>query len=81
MDKQKITVRVAGKNYTLVSADPQEYILRVADFAERRLNEMSALTNQSPNAAAVLACIQLSDELLKSQEEVSLLRRQLENIQ
>lgn len=78
MEKQKITVRVAGKNYTLVSADPPEYILRVAEFAEQRLNEMSALTNQSPASAGVLTCIQLSDELLKSQEEVSLLRRELE---
>ena len=37
MDKQKTTVRVAGKEYTLVSADSPEYISRVANYVDRRI--------------------------------------------
>ena len=36
MEKQKITVTVAGKNYTLVSGDPPEYVKRVAAFVDRK---------------------------------------------
>ena len=32
MEKQKITVTVAGKNYTLVSGDAPEFVKRVASF-------------------------------------------------
>ena len=32
MEKQKITVTVAGKPYTLVSEDPPEYVKRVAAY-------------------------------------------------
>lgn len=78
MDKQKYSIRVAGKNYTLVSSDEPDYVRRVAELADRRLNEMSVLTNQSPAAAAVLTCINLADELLKAQDENNLLRQRME---
>ena len=38
MEKQKITVSVAGKNYTLVSSDPPDFVRRVATFVDRKLN-------------------------------------------
>ena len=75
MDKQKVTVRVAGRSYTLVSQDSPEYMQRVAALADQRLNEMSVITNQSPAAVAILTCIQLADELLKSQAENAVLRK------
>ena len=45
MEKQKITVTVAGKNYTLVSSDPPAYVKRVAAFVDRKLSETAAVTN------------------------------------
>ena len=51
MEKQKITVTVAGKNYTLVSGDSPEFV-----------------------------CFNLAEDLLKAQDENTLLRRQMEQL-
>jgi len=78
MDKQKITVSVAGKNYTLVSSDPPEFVRRVASFVDRKLNETAAVTNLPSGQAAVLTCFNLAEELLKAQDENRVLRRQMD---
>lgn len=37
MEKQKTVVRVAGKEYALVSSDPPAYMQRVAAYVDRKL--------------------------------------------
>ena len=80
MEKQKITVTVAGRNYTLVSGDPPEYVKRVAAFVDRKLNETATVTNLPSGQAAVLTCFNLAEDLLKAQDENTLLRRQMEQL-
>ena len=80
MEKQKITVTVAGRNYTLVSGDPPEYVRRVAAFVDRKLNETAALTNLPSGQAAVLTCFNLAEDLLRAQDENTLLRKQMEQL-
>ena len=80
MEKQKIIVTVAGKNYTLVSGDPPAYVKRVAAFVDRRLSETTAVTNLPSGQAAVLTCFNLAEELLKAQDENTLLRKQMEQM-
>ena len=80
MEKQKITVRVAGKNYTLVSTDPPEFVKRVAEYVDRRLSETSAVTNLPSGQAAVLTCFNLAEELIRAQDENTLLRRQMDQL-
>ena len=78
MEKQKISVRVAGKGYNLVSSDPPEYVRRVAEYVDRKLNETSAAANLPSAQTAILTCFNLADELMKAQDENTLLRRRLE---
>ena len=78
MDKQKITVTVAGKSYTLVSADPPEYVKRVAALVDRKLRETASVTNLPSAQTAVLACFNLAEELMKAQDENRMLRRRME---
>ena len=80
MEKQKITVTVAGKPYTLVSEDPPEYVKRVAAFVDRKLRETETVTNLPSGQAAVLTCFNLAEDLLKAQDENTLLRRQMEQL-
>ena len=80
MEKQKITVTVNGKPYTLVSADPPEYVKRVAALVDRKLRETAAVTNLPSAQTAVLACFNLADELMKAQDENRVLRRQAEKL-
>jgi hypothetical protein len=75
-DKKKIADNVGGKGYTLVSSDPPAYVQRVAAFADRTLRETAMATHQSVQQAAILAVISLADEVLKSQDEISRLRRE-----
>ena len=62
MEKQKTVVRVAGKEYALVSSDPPEYMQRVAAYVDRKLNEMSVATRLPSNMVAVLACLNMADD-------------------
>ena len=78
MEKQKITVTVAGKPYTLVSADPPEYVKRVAAYVDRTLSETAAATNLPSGQAAVLSCFRIAEELMKAQDENRMLRRRME---
>ena len=78
MEKQKITVTVAGRNYTLVSGDPPEYVKRVAAYVDRKLRETAAVTNLPSAQTAVLTCFNLADELMKAQDENRQLRRTME---
>ena len=78
MEKQKITVSVAGKPYTLVSADPPEYVKRVAAYVDRKIRETMTVTNLPAAQAAVLACFNLAEEVMKAQDENRVLRKQLE---
>ena len=80
MEKQKITVTVAGKPYTLVSEDPPEHVKRVAAYVDRTLSETSAVTNLPSSQAAVLTCFRMAEELLKAQDENRTLRRRLEEL-
>jgi len=80
MEKQKITVSVAGKNYTLVSTDPPEFVRRVAAYADRRLRETETVTGLPSGQAAVLTCLNLAEELIRAQDENTLLRRQMEQV-
>ncbi len=78
MEKQKITVRLGGKSYTLVSSDPPEYLRRVAELADRKIREMEITTGLPQTQALTLACLNLEDQLVRAQDEIRELKRRLE---
>ena len=77
MDKQKTTVRVAGREYTLVSSDSPEYIGRVAAYVDRKINEAALAAHHPVDKAAVLVALNIADELMRAHDENSRLRRDL----
>ena len=77
MEKQKTTVRVAGKDYTLVSSDAPEYISRVAAYVDRQITEASLAARLPVDKASVLVAINIADELMKAHDENSRLRREI----
>ena len=77
MDKQKTTVRVAGREYTLVSSDSPEYIGRVAAYVDRKINEAALAAHLPVVKAAVLVALNIADELMRAHDENSRLRREL----
>jgi len=78
MEKQKMTVTVAGRPYTLVSSDPPEHVKRVAAYVDRQLSETASVTKLPSGQAAVLTCFRMAEELLRAQDENRMLKGRLE---
>lgn len=80
MEKQKITVRVAGKEYALVSSDSPEHLSRVAGYVDRQITETVFATRMPRETVTVLVAMNITDELMKAQDENSRLRRELNEL-
>ena len=78
MEKIRTTVRIAGKEYTIASYDTEEYINRVADYVDRKMNELGLATRLPAAQLAVLTAVNAVDDMMKSREEVRRLRRELD---
>ena len=77
MDKQRTTVRVAGREYNLVSSDSPEHLSRVAAYVDRRITETAIATRMNKENVAVLVSLNMADELMKASDENARLRREL----
>lgn len=81
MERIKTTVRIAGKDYTIIGTDPQDHVHRVAVYVDRKMLELAAAASLTGNMAAVLAAMNIADELLKAQDENTRLRSELLQLQ
>lgn len=77
MAKIKTTVRVAGRDLTLVGEESEEHIRRVAIYVDRKLTEMSLASRLDAQTVAVMTAMNIADDLLKAQDENTSLRKEL----
>ena len=77
MEKHRIVLKIAGKEYTIVSTDTEEHVRRVGAYVDLRLKETELATRLPSHAASVLTCMNIADELLKAHDENTRLRREL----
>ena len=77
MEKIRTTVRVAGKEYTIASYDPPEHVQRVAAYVDRKMNELNLATRLPAAQLAVLTAVNVTDDMLKAQDEVRRLKKEL----
>lgn len=75
--RNKITVSIAGQEYTIVAEESEEYVKRCAALLDRQVKEVMAGTHLGRSDAAVLTAMNLTDQLLKEQETDDALRRQI----
>lgn len=72
MEINKTTIRIAGREYSLSGKEPEEYMHRVAIYVDRKIMELEhRYPNFSTNEIAVLAAINVTDELFKLRDELS----------
>ena len=81
MDKIKTTVRIAGREYSIVTRDSEEYVHGVANWVDRRMRELNQATHLPGGQLAVLTAMNAADDMMKSREENRRLRRELEAAQ
>ena len=65
-----IEVDILGQKYTIKGDAPEEYIKKLAAFVDQKLKEVHASSpNMAPLKAAILASLNIADELHKVREE------------
>lgn len=71
------TLRIAGRDYTITSADAPERVRRVAVYMDRKIAETGSAGLMNRESAAVIAGLTIADELLTAQDDNTRLRREL----
>ena len=75
----RVTMGICGQDYTLVADENASYMEKVGAMVDKKMRELIDTAHVSRSDAAVLAAINLADELLKNQEAGENLRRQLKS--
>lgn len=73
MDEKVTTVvKINNSEYTIVSSAPEEYVRNVSYYVDKKIQEMTAHDRRlSTSMAAVLACVNIADELFQAREQVN----------
>lgn len=75
----KVTARIMGEDYTIRGRTSEEHILLIARFVDEKMLQIAeAYPKLGTSRIAVLAAINLADELLKVREQYEQLTRLLE---
>lgn len=66
--KNKLTVKINGRDYTITSEESREYMLSVADLVDQKMKQVThAAPGLSTSLAAVLAAINMADDYVRLQ--------------
>ena len=75
----RVTMNICGQDYTLVAEESPSYMERVGKLVDAKLSEVLDAAGVSRTDAAILAAVNMADELLKAQETADNLRRQIKS--
>ena len=75
--ENRVTMTICGEEYTLVAEEAPSYMQRVAKYVDGKMSELAGSAKIGRSDAAVLAAVNITDELFKAQEAAENLRRQL----
>ncbi len=80
MEKNKVKVRINNTEYTLLSTEQPEYVQRVAILVDKKISELNVNNSHLSTAMlAMLAAINLSDDLLKNEADMNDLKNKVED--
>lgn len=81
MGKNKVEVKIAGKDYTILGTESEEYIQKIGLYIDRKMNEvMRSNSKLSTSMAAVLTAMNVADDYFKCYENESLLKKELKKL-
>lgn len=76
--KNKVELRIAGKDYIVVGTESEEYIHRVGLYIDKKMTDIMRVSNKlSTSLAAVLTAINVGDDLFKCRESEQELKKEL----
>lgn len=78
VERTKTVVRIGGREYTIRSVESEEYIHKVAIYVDKKMEEIrQRQPNLSTTMLAMLTAINLADEVIKLQQKVEKLQREI----
>ncbi len=77
MKKNKVVVHLMGRDYALLTDQPEERVQRLARYVDRRMREVAITTRAGEAMAPTLTTITLAEELFRAQDENVRLKREL----
>ena len=77
--KNRVTVTIAGQEYTLVGSEEPSYTEKVAAHVDAKVQEVLEGSRVSLVDGAVLAAVNIADEYFKEVETAENLRRQIKS--
>lgn len=79
--KNKVVIRIAGNDYTLVGVESEEYIQKVGFYIDKKMNEILMRNSRlSTSLAAVLTALNVADDFFKSRESEIAIRKEKEEM-
>ena len=73
----RVTMTICGTEYTLVAEEEAAYMEKIGNMVDAEMRSLMDGTHMSRDAAAVLAAVNLADQLTKAQDGAENLRRQV----
>ena len=73
----RVTMSICGTEYILVAEEDAAYMEKIGNMVDAERQKLMDSAHMSRDAAAVLAAVNLADQLTKAQEGAENLRRQL----
>lgn len=68
-ESESVTVKIFGSEYTLKGVAEPEYVIKIASFVDDRMNEVARSSSvASTTKVAILAAVNIADELFRSQD-------------
>ncbi len=75
--ENRVTVNICGEEYTLVAEEAPSYMQKVGGYVDAKLSELLTAAKVGRSDAAVLAAVNITDELFKEREATEALRAQI----
>jgi len=70
LEPESVTVNIFGREYTLKGEADADYVQKVAAFVDERMNEVARNSSVASTAkVAILAAINIADELMREQQK------------
>ncbi|MBR0597054.1 cell division protein ZapA [Sinanaerobacter chloroacetimidivorans] len=81
-EKNKVSVKIYGQEYTIAGSSPREHIIKVADYVNTKMHEIAkALPAGSASSLAVLAAVNAADDLFSAMDRINSLKAQNEQLE
>ena len=77
--KNKVTVSIAGQEYTMVAVEEESYVRKVAAHVDGQIREVLDQGRLSLADGAVLAAMNIADQYFREQAAAENLRRQIKD--